>query len=216
MRTIPAAALLISVALPASAEDAHQHDAHVHGTGALDIAIEGNLVAMELRAPGADIVGFEHAAHSEEDEAAISEALEKLSGGDAVFAFSQAAGCMLSAASVELHGEEHEDEHAEHDDHDDHKDEHAEHDDHDDHKDEHAEHHDHDDHEEADGAAHSEFHAEYSFECETPDALESIELRYFDLFDGAKELEVQFISGKGSFGAEVTRDAPVLDLKGRI
>jgi len=48
--------------------------AHEHGHSALNVAIEGGSVEMELIAPGADIVGFEHAATSEADKVAVEQA----------------------------------------------------------------------------------------------------------------------------------------------
>jgi len=50
---------------PAFAEETRELGAHEHGVGAMNIAIEAGTVAMELRAPGADIVGFEYQAKSE-------------------------------------------------------------------------------------------------------------------------------------------------------
>ena len=56
------------------AEDAHRElGAHVHGIGALNIAVQGAEVAMELHVPGSDIVGFEHEAETAEDKAALAE-----------------------------------------------------------------------------------------------------------------------------------------------
>ena len=49
--------------MSAVAEEKHrQLGAHEHGHGNFNIAIEGKSVSMELEAPGADIVGFEHKA----------------------------------------------------------------------------------------------------------------------------------------------------------
>lgn len=193
-------------ATPLSAEETRQLDAHEHGVGTLDIAFDGDQIAMELHAPGADIVGFEYEAESAADIAAIETALATLSKPSALFVIPQAAGCSVTQASAELeaeegHDEDHEDEHA-HDDHDgDHKDEHAHDDD------------GHDDHEEhADEAGHTEFHAEYLLTCADPTKAASITFAYFDMFPNALEVEVQVISDTGATAFEVERDAPTLDL----
>ncbi|PRY23722.1 uncharacterized protein DUF2796 [Aliiruegeria haliotis] len=222
--------LVIGVTTPAMAESTREMDAHVHGHGTLNIALEGGKVAMELIAPGADIVGFEHAAETDEDKAAVEAALDQLAHPQEMFSFPEAANCALDMAHVEggpEHGEHAEDhdvhdkdgEHAEdHDDHD--KDgEHAEdHDDHDkdgEHTEGHDEDHDdHADHADHDGEAHSEFHAEYTFTCAAPDALTEIRFPYFDLFPNAEELGGQIVSAKGATSMEIERDAPVLDLRG--
>lgn len=215
MTSIRLAALAALLCSTATAQQMEQHDAHVHGVGALDIALEGAVLAMELRAPGADIVGFEHEAASEADRAAVSDALELLTDAAALFVPSEAAECTIVAASAELHGEE-DDGHGDHEDHSD-GDDHEDHDDGDDHED-HAEGEGHEDH--AEGAeaeaGHTEFHADYEWNCAHPEKLTRLNLPYFNRFEAAEALEIRVISGKGSFGADVEREAAFLDLEGRI
>lgn len=203
---LPFIALL--VATPLAAEENRQLEAHEHGVGALDIAIDGTTVAMEFHAPGADIVGFEYEAESDKDRAAIDAAIAVLAKPLDLFVLPAAAECTVTQASAELESEE---AHADDDDHDDHdhdKD-HAEHDD--DHE-EHAEHDD-DDHEEhAEEAGHTEFHAEYTLSCANPSALKEINFAYFETFENALEVEVQVITGSGAQAFEVDRDDPRLDL----
>ena len=185
--------LLAIAAAPALAEDTRQLDAHEHGVGALNIAFDGNRIAIELRAPGADIVGFEHAAKSAEDRAAIESAVATLARPLALFTLPDAAQCAVTEARAALEGE---------DEHDGHDHDHAAKDDHD---------HDHD---HADEAAHSEFHAEYLLTCADPGAVTRIDFGYFASFPNARELEVQIVSASGARGFEVERDAPALDLRG--
>lgn len=192
--------LLLAVnAAPALADETRQLDAHEHGVGALNIAIDGTTVAIEFHAPGADIVGFEYAAESEADRAAVDAAVATLARPLDLFVLPAAAACSVTQASAELESEQ------AHDDHDDH--DHAAHKDHDDH----AEHSDHEEH--AEEAGHSEFHAEYRLNCADPTALTDITFAYFDTFENARELEVQIIAGSGAQAFEVERDAPTLDLR---
>lgn len=198
------AASLMSLCLtPALAEgEKRELGAHEHGHSALNIAIEGDHIDMELIAPGADIVGFEHAAVSEEDQAAMEQAEVMLGDPMSLFAFSSDAGCSLKSASVEIEGEEHHDEHAD--------EAHAEEEHHED--GEHAEA-DHDDHEGE--ASHNEFHAAYALTCSTPDELDGIDFAaFFDSFAGAEEIEVTVISENGQSSYEVERDAATVDLQG--
>ena len=194
--------ILLICAAPAVAQQTRQLDAHEHGVGELQIAFDGNQIAMELHAPGADIVGFEYEAESAEDLAAIDAAIALLSRPQEIFVLPAAAGCAVTRASAELEGEDH-DEHGE-EDHDDHADE-----GHDDHADEEG----HDDHDE-DEESHTEFHAEYLLTCSNPDAITGIEFAYFDRFEGARELEVQVVTSSGAMAFEIERDAPSLDLRG--
>ena len=222
-------------AFPAVAEETRQLDAHEHGVGTLNIAIDGAEVAMEFHAPGADIVGFEYEASGAADLTAIETALAALNAPLELFAMSSAAGCVVNNARAELETEgEHED-HDDHDDHDDddHHEDHEDHEDDDDHEDhedhedhdDHEEHEDHDDHEDhdahahdedhedhGDDAGHTEFHAEYALSCSSADALSEITFRYFDAFPNAEEVEVQLVTSNGAQAFEVTRATPVLDL----
>lgn len=212
------------VGLAAMTGAAIAEEAHVHGVGKLNLAIDGKVVEMELIAPGADIVGFEHPAETHEDKEAIEAAEKKLADASGLVAFSSGAGCALETVEIEAPGHDDHGEHG-HDDHDhddkahkdeDHKDEHHKDEAHDDHAhDSHAgeqahedgdEHAAHDDDEDV----HSEFHAVYRFSCSDAEALEWMEFSYFDLFPGAEELEVQALTNSGQISKELTRDAPRL------
>lgn len=214
-----------AVGFGAVAEEKRELDAHEHGHSALNIAIEGDKIEMEFEAPGADIVGFEYVATSDEDKEAIEAAEKTLADPLPLFTPPAAAGCSVTAADAHLVGDEHHEEHAEHEDHEDHADEeHAEakeadHDDHA-HEEEHAhEEHDHEDHADEAAETHSEFHASYSLTCTDMAALTSLEFSAFTQFANMEEIEVTLISDKGQQSFEVERgdgDAPVLDLSGAI
>ncbi len=109
-------ATLLLLATPAFAEDTRALEAHEHGVGALNIAVDGETVAMEFHAPGADIVGFEYEATSAEDRAAIDDAVAILAKPLDLFVLPAAAACNVVQASAALESEEAHDEHG-HDDH---------------------------------------------------------------------------------------------------
>ena len=204
MKVLPFLIATAITATPVIAEETRQLDAHEHGVGQLDIAIEGQQIAMELHAPGADIVGFEYAAESAKDLAAVDAAVAKLSAPLALFVLPEAAGCSIVEASAGLESEE---------EHEEHGDEHAD--------DEHAEDehekdgHDEDGHDEhADESGHTEFHAEYLLNCAEPSAITGIDFAYFGSFPNALEVEVQIITDTDATSFEVERDAPTLDLTG--
>ena len=194
---------LSTLVTPAFAQEMRQMGSHEHGVGQLDIAFDGTQIAMELHAPGADIVGFEYPAQSAEDVAKVDAALLVLARPLDLFALPDAAQCTVVTANVELESEDHGD------DHEDHEDEH-DHDDHDeDHEDDHG-HDDHDDH--AQDAGHTEFHAEYLLNCENVAAASAMSFAYFAAFPNAREIDVQVISDAGAMAFEVARDTPTLDL----
>lgn len=198
MKLLPFIAVTAFAATPILAEDTRQLDAHEHGVGQLDIAFDGQQIALELHAPGADIVGFEYAAQSAEDRAAVDAAVAMLARPLDLFMLSDPAGCSVVRAAAELESEE---------EHDDHGEEHDEDHDHDDHAEE-----GHDDH--ADEAGHTEFHATYLLTCADPSAVTEISFAYFETFPNALEVEVQVISDTGATSFEVERNAPTLDLRG--
>lgn len=185
-------ALVALLASPAFASDSKELDAHEHGVGELNIAVDGDTVAMEFHAPGADIVGFEYEAESVEDRAAIETAVAMLAKPLDLFILPTAAECYVTKASAGLEGE---------DSHDDHGHE------------EHAESEKHDDHA-ADEASHTEFHAEYVLTCGSTAALSKIEFAYFGTFENALELDVQIVTASGAQAFQVERDDPILDLRG--
>lgn len=173
-------------------EEFRSHGAHVHGQVEVNIAQDGQELLVEVTAPGADVVGFEHAPETAEQKKVFEQAIAQLNKPDELFSFNNA-NCTLKFKSVSntLEGDHDEHEghdHAEHDhhdheghegheghghaehDHDDHKGhDHAEHD-HDDHKGHDHSEHDHDDHEghahhDHEGHDHSEGgHGEFTVE----------------------------------------------------
>jgi hypothetical protein len=195
MKCLPISLVLsVMTASLAAAEETRGLDAHEHGVGQLDIAIDGTAIVMALAAPGADIVGFEHAAESDDDRAAVEAALADLAQPFGLFDLPAAAGCDIVSADASLLGA---------DDDEDHDHDHG-------HDDDHA----HDDDHDHDG--HTEFRADYTLTCADPAAIDRIGFPYFDRFPGARELEVQMVTGTGARAYEVTRESPDLDLGGAI
>ena len=178
------------------AEESRQVDKHEHGVGELNIAIDGSLAEFEFMLPGADIVGFEYEAKSDEDLAKIENALLVLENYENLFALTKNSKCVLADLDYHLSGEEH-DEHAD--------EEHAD--------EEHAD----EEHEEhADEESHTEFYAKYSFKCDNIKQLDKVEFSYFKTFPNSSELEVQFVSDIGSNAFEVEADKPIIILKGLL
>ncbi len=190
---------LLLVASVAYADEKHehghdqehrQHGAHVHGIAALNLALEGREVHIELDSPAANIVGFEHAPSSEADHAALDKAVATLKDGDRLFRFNDDSGCRMERANVTtaLLEEEH-DEHAEghSGDHD-----HQEKDGHDHEVQEH------------DGETHSDIEAAYHFECDQPGKLTQLSVELFEVFPGTEKLRVQYVIESKQGAAELT------------
>lgn len=190
MKHLAIATLLMLSVIPARAEEHRELGAHEHGVGHLDIAFEGSRISIELEVPGADIVGFEHAAESAEDRAALERAVAVLAKPLELFVLPEAAQCTVTQAAARFVDEDHEG--ADHG-----GEEHA------------GEAHGHE-------AGHAEFHAQYELACAEPGAITRIDFAYFTAFANARELEIQLVSEKGAKSFEVERGAPVLELEGLI
>jgi hypothetical protein len=179
----------------AAEESKRELGAHEHGHGTFNVAIDGKTVAIELIAPGADIVGFEHAPKTDEQKAKLAAAKAALEKIETVLELPGAAGCKVTKADVEA---PHADEKAA--------------------KGGHGHGHDHSKKagEDDDGEAHSEFHATYELTCSAPDALGQLKFAYFDSFKGAEELDVTVVTPKGQKAYEATREKPELRLDGLV
>ena len=191
MRLIYFFTVIFSISLNVlHAEETRQVDKHEHGVGELNIAIQSNTIVLEFMIPGADIVGFEYEAKSEQDKATVSAALTKFDGYNNIFIIPANSKCILISSKININQE---DEHDEHDDHD-----------------------GHDDHDEHQEEAHNEFYAKYTFECGDIKSLDLLEFPYFETFSNSGELEVQFVSEIGSTSFEVEADSPIINIEGKI
>lgn len=180
-----AALTVVAFVLPAQAQH-RQLGPHEHGHGTLNIAIEGNKVAIELDVPGADIAGFEHEAKTTEDKAELAKAEANLKQALKLFVLPSAASCKLAKAEVKEEAE-HEDDKGAHEDHD--------------HK---------------EGAHHFDYNAAYELECAKPKKIESIQFSYFKVFPNARSLTVNLVSDQQQGSYEVTAEKPHLDLTGSM
>ena len=193
-------------------EEFRSHGAHVHGQVEVNIAQDGQELLVEVTAPGADVVGFEHAPETTEQKKVLEQAIAQLNKPDELFSFNNAS-CTLKFKSVtnslegdhdehegHVHAEHGHDNHEGHDhaehDHDDHKDhDHAEHD-HDNHKGhDHAEH-EHDDHEGHDHleGSHGEFTVEYHYQCSDVAKLDTVSTQWFSKFSNTEKMTVNLLT----------------------
>lgn len=189
-------AIALAAASPALAEEVRQLKPHEHGHGVLNIAIEGTRVSMELDVPGMDIVGFEHAASTPEQKAAVSDAEARLRDAPSLFQLPEAAGCKVSDVKVSLEAEGEHDHEAGHD--------------HDHDHDAKAEHEDEGDHEGHE--SHNDYNVSYNLACAQPGEITAINFGYFEKFAGARGLTVNVVSEEQQNSFEVTREKPTLTL----
>ena len=93
-------ALAISWAVLAHADDFRQLGAHEHGHLTLNVVVEGQLLSVELEAPGMNILGYEHRPGTLAEQQQ-SDAQERwLRSGRAAVGVPPAAGCRLEKVIV--------------------------------------------------------------------------------------------------------------------
>ena len=99
-----------STAKPAAREHDHEHDhshegdsleqgKHVHGEVTINVALEGNSLAVELNSPALHVVGFERAARSPEEQRVVSEANTWLKSGAGLIGVPTTALCRLQSVT---------------------------------------------------------------------------------------------------------------------
>ncbi|UUT60641.1 DUF2796 domain-containing protein [Aeromonas hydrophila] len=169
--------------------DGHGHGAHEHGHGHLNLVLDGNQLMIELQAPAADLVGFEHAAKSDEEKAQYAKAIAQLKQPDALFRFDPAAGCKLTQQELQAAKEDHHHDHDHDHDHD-HQQSDGKHDEH---------HHD--------DAGHADMGAMYTYTCATQAKLTGLEATLFSVYPSLEKLSVQGILPSGQTAAELTPSA---------
>lgn len=100
---IGGALLLASAAACAQATQAAkpQRHAHVHGAARLNVAIEGQLVTIELESPLENLVGFERRPRTPGEAAAVDALQARMRSAEGLFVLDAAAGCTLGKAQAE-------------------------------------------------------------------------------------------------------------------
>ncbi|WED22123.1 DUF2796 domain-containing protein [Vibrio sp. JC009] len=208
------AGLVVSGIAQAS-DEFRQHEAHVHGHVEFNIAQDADELLVEITAPGADVVGFEHAPENHAQEEKIEAAEKTLKQAEEIILLSAAAGCSLEHVSVKntLEKDEHHDheghDHEKHDDHDHEKHEDHDHEKHDDHDHDKHEGHDHEEHEHS---GHGEFTIEYHFECSDISKLSQVGTNWFKHFPATEEVEVNLLTDTAQVAAELNKDKTVIKL----
>ena len=84
-----------------SVESSTNLNAHEHGSATLNIAVDGDSLFLEFESPAVNIVGFEHAAETDQQTTAIKQAIDKLQNFDAVLLLPDTAECHLITASAD-------------------------------------------------------------------------------------------------------------------
>ncbi|MBT2948700.1 MAG: DUF2796 domain-containing protein [Vibrio anguillarum] len=188
------------LSMPALAnEEFRQHEAHVHGHVEFNIAQDGQDLLIEITAPGADVVGFEHAPQNDEQQQRLNKVLEQFSHADGIFQLPAPAKCHLEESRIAhtLNGEHHDHDH-DHDHHEKHDDKHQD-------KDAQHAHHDHkkDVHDEGEHSGHGEFTIQYQYHCDNMPQLQYLDTQWFNLFPNTQTISANVLTDKAQSASEL-------------
>jgi len=186
MPALPGIALIVApivaltiTAMPSSAQ---RLDAHQHGAGHAQLAVERGRVSLLAEIPGFNLVGFEHPPKTDAEVGAIDRAAARLAGG-AWLRVPPGADCRSERLDVRVRGYREapgqQDPDADHD--------HG-------HEPAHA----HEPH-----PAHASFTIEAALECARPAALDWIELALFDDWHDQRLLRVDVLTESGARRVEL-------------
>ena len=189
------AVALVATAIPAAAQETREMGAHEHGVSTVQVAVEDGTVTIDLHAPGMDVVGFEHEPESADDMRLVSGAVLQLTRASEIVELDAGAACLIVEVLAHRHGHGHGGYEGAADDHEHGEEEHSE--------EAHSE--------EAEGD-HSEFHARYVFACEDADALSEISFPFFERFEGAREIEAEYVTAAGAGADELAAESATLSL----
>ncbi len=164
-RLLPAAIFALVAAGSLAAQAQH---AHVHGEAFADVAVDGGTVEIVLRATAYDLVGFERAASSPEEEAKLLNARRLLLDHSQLWRFSVGSQCVAQGPVVEVPGSA-----AAHD-------------------------HNHNHNHSEDKSAHADWTARYRFVCANPEALRNVDAGAFDAFPSLEKVTVQLLDSDGA------------------
>ncbi|HIF5659942.1 DUF2796 domain-containing protein [Vibrio parahaemolyticus] len=176
----------LSLSTVATAEEYRQHSAHVHGHVEFNIAQDGSDLLLEITAPGADVVGFEHAPENAEQEKTLQHAVATLEDSNALFAINPQAQCEIEEVHVEhtLGGQ-----HEEH------------------------EHHDHEGHDHSEHSDHGEFTVQYRFHCAQVGELSRIQTDWFNQFPSTESVNVNLFTDTTQSATSLTKSNTQIAIK---
>ncbi len=184
------ATLALSAVVLMTSNLVHAHEAHVHGVGKLDIALDGNTLHLHLDSPLMNLVGFEHAATSAKDRQAVQNMVKLLRNGSAVFVTTPAAQCSSTAVKLvssalppALLGESSGGKSAPSDT---------------------------DQTSKPSKSEHADLDADYTFQCTYPERLKAIDVKLFDGFKGFVSIDVQLVTAKRQAAAKLTPKASTM------
>ena len=177
----------ISALLCMAISPAIAHEAHVHGVGKLDVAIDGAQITLHLDTPLINLLGFEHPAKNTKDRAAAQKMALQLRNASKLFVTTPAAECRpisvklasnaidpillgetpTPATKINANAK-------------------------------------------TKAAEHADLEADIVLQCENPNLLKTIDVNLFTKFKGFQKIDVQMVTPKNQLAATLRPSATLL------
>jgi hypothetical protein len=163
-------------------------DAHVHGLSEMTVAIDKDVLDVEITSPAINLVGFEHKVKTKEDKHAVKNAKLLLNNPEKVLLFS-GGDCELINQSIDIssiiathnHTEKkHEKQHM---------------------------------HKDSGGGSHSEVIASYRYQCKKISTLNTITVTVFKLFSGINKVQALWITESQQGATTLSAKNNVINLR---
>ncbi|MDK8463003.1 DUF2796 domain-containing protein [Marinobacter sp. SS13-12] len=164
--------LLATCTLPAVTFAADNPGAHEHGHARLQLAIEKNSIDLMFTSPAYNLAGFEHEARTDEERNRLAEIKQWLNTTPLVNV--DDASCRITAAAVELGGEDTDDTHG------------------------------HDHHDDDEKTSHREYDVSQQLQCQGMGANREFTSALMEKFENLEELTVEWVSQSGQGSARLT------------
>ena len=159
--------------------------AHVHGLMRMDVAVQAQVLTVQIEAPLDSLLGFEHAPRTTAQRAAAEALIKRLNQDTSLVRPAATAFCKLVKTTVDAAALKPADTTpvnkapAS----------------------------------KKDSDLHADVDIAYEFNCGQPDKLDNVALGLFDAFKGLQKVQAQVATGQGQSKQTLTRAQPVLKLK---
>lgn len=99
LRKLTLPCVVLALVIPSI--EAFGKDKHVHGAVTFNVAVEGNVLSLEIDAPAVNVLGFEKAPRNDVERQAVASVDAWLSAGRDIAGVPRAAGCRLQSVTYE-------------------------------------------------------------------------------------------------------------------
>lgn len=97
-----ALALIAALTVGLNVHAVHAAEGHSHGTGSIEVSIDGGQISIALELPLDSAVGFERAPKTDKEKAALADAAKLLNDAQAVFVPTSNAKCTVVSAQASV------------------------------------------------------------------------------------------------------------------